>query len=708
MKNFFCLVCFFFINLKIYSQVTSPDSTQLLEEVIIQQQKVTLKETSTQSVNVLKNNDLEKEKGKSLGEMLKNVNGINTLQTGPTIAKPIIQGNTGNRILILNNGIRQEGQQWGSEHAPEIDPFIANQITIIKGAESVRYGAEAIGGVILIEPASLFEKKQKIELDLVGFSNGRGGAMALNVGHSNKNWAYRVQGSLKKLGDFESANYVLSNTAMQERNFSMSIGNQFKNLKQELFFSRFDTDLAILSAAHIGNMNDLANAIDRQTPFVTRDFSYKINNPRQKVIHNLLKWQGEWKPFFATIQWQLGHQINQRQEFDIRSTVSSDIPTLNLELKTTTFDFVVLPKLKSSKIDTQLGFNLLSQSNLNIGFTGIRPILPQFLQTGFGFFSVFKYFQEKNEWEIGIRTDNKNIEVKKFDLQNKLNTYYFNFTNFTFTLGNIHYFNPNLVSKITFASAWRPPSVAEIFAEGVHHGSGVIEEGNINLVSEQGYKLTNTWQYEEKNKIKNKFSYQIDAYFQYIQNYIFSSPSQIRATIRGVFPVLRYRQTNAMLTGIDFSLQYQYNENLKTKLGGSFLYAKDMKENAPLILMPANRLKNEWTYTFKIRSQKIDFSLAGLYVFKQYFAPQVFTANQALQALFVGDISTPTTTFDFAPTPAGYFLVQTELNTKFKNISFGLHCENLFNQAYREYLNRFRYFADDLGRNISLRMKVFF
>ncbi|MFM9075334.1 MAG: TonB-dependent receptor, partial [Bacteroidota bacterium] len=68
---------------------------------------------------------------------------------------PVIHGVHSQRILILNHGVRQEGQQWGAEHAPEIDPLIASDIQVIKDASAIRYGVDAIGGVVVVNPPAL-------------------------------------------------------------------------------------------------------------------------------------------------------------------------------------------------------------------------------------------------------------------------------------------------------------------------------------------------------------------------------------------------------------------------------------------------------------------------------------------------------------------------------------------------------------------------
>jgi len=133
----------------------------------------------SQSKTDIKGEDLIKVRGATLGESLTSVPGVYTLQSGPSIFKPVIHGLHSNRILIFNNGVRQEGQQWGSEHAPEIDPFIATKLSVIKGASSIRYGSDAIAGVILVEPASFPDTPGVSgEFNSVAASNNRMGVVS--------------------------------------------------------------------------------------------------------------------------------------------------------------------------------------------------------------------------------------------------------------------------------------------------------------------------------------------------------------------------------------------------------------------------------------------------------------------------------------------------------------------------------------------------
>ena len=173
--------------------------------------------------------------------------------------------------MILNNGIRLEGQQWGAEHAPEIDPFLADEITVIKGAETVRFGPEAMGGVILVSPAEIPTKSEsKTDLYVLGASNGRMGN--ISVTHQDgfksiKGLGYRVQGSVKRAGNIQSPDYYQANTGLNEINFSGALGYTSPKLGAEIYYSFFNTELGILRDSHTGNLTDLQEIIANGRPF---------------------------------------------------------------------------------------------------------------------------------------------------------------------------------------------------------------------------------------------------------------------------------------------------------------------------------------------------------------------------------------------------------------------------------------------------------
>ena len=113
--------------------------------------------------------------GTSLATLLERVSGVSSISTGTTVSKPVIQGMYGNRILIIHNGARQTGQQWGADHAPEVDMNGSSSVSVIKGSDAVRYGSDALGGIIVMEQSPLPFRKRFFQggISTLYGSNGR-------------------------------------------------------------------------------------------------------------------------------------------------------------------------------------------------------------------------------------------------------------------------------------------------------------------------------------------------------------------------------------------------------------------------------------------------------------------------------------------------------------------------------------------------------
>src|SRR5580700_10620385 len=226
--------------------------TQQLTSVIIAAQALHKDEITVAVRDTVGGLAIQETRGLSLAESLKSIAGVNSLQTGPNISKPVIHGVYSNRILILNNGVRQEGQNWGNDHAPEIDPFIATKLTVIKGAASIRYGSDAIGGVILLDPKDMPDHPGVLdgEVNMVGMTNGRiGAASAMVEGSAGKgSWeglSWRLQGTLKEAGNSRTPNYYLGNTGYMENDYSAAVQYNKGHFGGQVYYSDFHTKIGI-------------------------------------------------------------------------------------------------------------------------------------------------------------------------------------------------------------------------------------------------------------------------------------------------------------------------------------------------------------------------------------------------------------------------------------------------------------------------------
>src|SRR5688572_7120673 len=183
---------------------------------------------------------LERTRGQGLAAAMADVPGVTELRSATGMAKPIIRGQFGRRLLMLVDGVRHRAQEWGLEHAPEIDPFIADKIRVVRGAGGVRYGSDAIGGVILVDPPELRrEPGYNGELHAIGTSNGAGGTVAgrlQSVFASLPSLGLQLEGSAKRLASARTPEYALQNTGLFEWNAGATIGYRAQTSEYKLSY----------------------------------------------------------------------------------------------------------------------------------------------------------------------------------------------------------------------------------------------------------------------------------------------------------------------------------------------------------------------------------------------------------------------------------------------------------------------------------------
>ena len=648
-------------------------------------------QTLLQSKDVLNSSQLQAASGKTLADMLQSLSGVTVVGNGATISKPVIHGMSGNRIVMLNNGIRQEDQQWGGEHAPNIDPFLANSVTVLKGAASVRYGMDAIAGVVLVEPEPISaEKGWAGAVNLAGFSNNRMGVASAMAEHTFKkvpSLGFRVQGTFKKGGNYRIPGHWVANTGVEEHNSSASLVYRKLHYGGEVFYSRFNTSLGLYRGSHTGNQEDLIRAITSPDPLVASDFSYALARPRQQVQHDLVKARlyadnryGIWNLIY-------GYQRNFRQEYDVLRSENGRAQ-LNLTLQTHTLNLNLDHKALGG-FKGQIGLDGIFQDNSFAD--GDRLFLPGYQSAGGAVYFVERYTRDRWKAEAGLRYDHRFYGVYNHEGSSQEPVYYkYSYNNASGTAGFSYLPNDRWEWVITLANAWRAPQANELFSAGLHHGAARIELGNKELKPEKSYSASVETRFREGDRLK----LDLVLYSQLINDYIYLEPGGELLTIRGYFKTFIYRQTDAWLNGADLTVQYRWAARWQSVLKASTVYAHDRKQKDWLILMPADRFSFNTRFepSSPKRWNEPFIELSSSYVFHQNRIPENFD-----------DI-------DYPRPPKGYFLLGGAIGT---GVRFGqqpvylsLSSTNLLNVQYRDYLDAFRYFIDQPGTNLVLRIRV--
>ena len=694
-----------------------------LKEVIVLENK--LKDLSI-TVNSYSLSQLEKDRYSSgnLATALGSISGVSNLSTGNSVAKPVIHGMYGSRVGIVYDGVVLENQQWGLDHAPNVDLNAFDNIRLIKGAGLLKYTGDTPGGVIVLESLTPKISDSLYGKTIInGMSNGRGYNLISSWVRSFNSGIYlKAQGTLKKNGDYSTPNYILSNTGNNEENLSVSIGRNKILRKLKINFSFFSQEIGILRSSHIGNVGDLLRAIESKSPTVINPFSYEVNFPKQFNKHYTTSIEysirnnsnGKW---ITKYNWQK----NNRKEFDIRRGSDKYDPALDLSLDT--HNLVSNYEWTNPYSSYDLGLFSQFQDNYSNPDTGIKRLIPDYVKVRLGSFFTASYAIFNNvDFNFGFRYEHINNLVQKYyrnsrwnaeNYENDLGPYVIKetlsqklvkrrliFNNPSFNFGIKSKIIPSHEISFNFFYTQRAPDIAEMFSDGLHHAIASIEYGNPFLKSEKTNKFVINF---EKNE--GDLLYNFNPYLTNGKNYIVIEPAGVEQTIRGAFPVWEYRSISSLLKGFDIDLSYKINENLFFKNNTSWIEGIDRKTKTPIINIPPLTTKNQIRFSFS-KWESFFGTINSKFVFSQNKFPNnnfytTIIENRTKVEKLV-DISTP---------PDRYHDLGVDLNwgpyNLFSNkISFSLTFDNILNANYRNYLNRMRFYNDELGRNVMVQIKI--
>ena len=635
--------------------------------------------------------EVERRRGQTLGETIRDLPGVSIIQYGPSIAKPVVRGLSSQRVATINGGVPQEGQQWGAEHAPEIDAFAANEIQVIRGPGTVLYGSGALGGVVRVLPRPLpTSGGVGGELSTNGFLNNRQGAGSLLLEGAGLPLPFvgpagwRTQVSARRAGDARTPGYYLPNTGFKELDYSAAVGVDRDWGRSSVTYSHFGTDLGLYLGAHVGNLDDLARAMESAATSPT--FAYDIGRPDQKVTHDLVAFQTALRlPHDAGVEVSYGFQHNNRREYDSRGfAATGSRPAFALELYTHTLD-VKYHHAPLGPLAGTIGVSGMRQGNLS---PGRSFLIPQYRLYAGGVYALEEAAFGPLTLTAGGRVDARQQHAYQYGAPVAISPDdRRSYVGPSGSLGASYQLLDRWSLAGTLATAWRPPNVNERFSQGVHHGTAQYEIGDSTLVPERSLNADLTLRHQGARS-----RLEVSAYRNRINDYIYLSPRAPVITVRGAYPAYSYAHTDALLRGFEVTGELTPAPWLMLYANGNVVRGTDRSTSAPLYDMPADRL----TASARL------FGPSGAVATAPYF--EIGTTQVRRQT------RVPPVTVYRLPT-AGYGLLNLELGAAALRVGGArltpsITVRNALDRRYRDYLSRYRLFVNEPGRDVVVRLTV--
>lgn len=694
-----------------------------LEEIIITDLgKKTTTKTGVEST--LSKEEINRFRAKSLGDALAQLSGVSNIKTGNAIVKPLVHGVSGSRLAIVNHGIRLQDHEWGADHAPSIDINGADELRLIKGATALKFGGDAIGGVLQLIPKTHPQKDHFFGVVSTGIQRqGKGGFLMTDLTQTYLSGLYFGGTiSLKNAGDLENPNYVLSNTGNREQHAKLVIGRNTITQEWSVNYSFFEKSAGILSAAHLGSSGDLARAIKSEIPLVILPWTRAINSPAQKTTHHSLNGAYHSRQS-SQFKWDVRYsfQSNLRKEFDLRRGDLKSKPALDIHLQS--HDLVInMQGETNDNLRWNTGISAEVQENFSNPATGVRRLIPDYTYNKLGGYWISEYLPSNDfNAELGVRYDFNSIDAYKFykiddwdergygadfsstiistsNLGQHLTQQHKKFGNISASFGLKQSLGSNTYVLANLGYITRSPNPAELFSDGLHHANARYETGDLRLEQEKAVKTVLALEKQEGN-----FTYSLSLYRSAVRNYIYLQPVGIRQARSISVIQANYQQLDkALLQGVDVDLRVKINQQFSYKGTASWLEAFTGEEE-PIVDIPPFNMLHEMRYRpKKIPALKLRFS-------SEYVGRQTRFPNFNFEHNFIENGEIIREEVPISLPPNAYNLIHSEATYLInKNWEIRLEVENIFNVDYRNYLNRLRYFAGETGRNIRLEVSYTF
>ncbi|MGZ3865354.1 MAG: TonB-dependent receptor plug domain-containing protein, partial [Bacteroidia bacterium] len=608
----------------------------------------------------------------NLSDGIAKIPGVSQLTTGPGISKPVIRGLYGNRILTVLYGLRFDNQQWQDEHGLGLTDVGIDRVEIIKGAASLLYGSEAMGGVInIIEEKSAPVGTVKADLSSRFFSNTYGNATDVGVKGTHKKINWRI-----RFGEDSHADYSDGNG---KRILNSRFGGYYAkagvgfNMRHWISQNNY-----MLTQNNFGFLMDTADLRGVQDERTARSFE----RPHHTVNLNIFSSQNNFFIGKTKLKANLGFQSNNRMEQEGGNKIS-----LNMLLNSYIAN-IVWTKMFSDKVEFNIGTQDLYQTNTNLGS---RTIIPDAKVSESSIFSYTKVSFDRVVIEGGLRYDFRSIQTYPTGTINtdtsggpgtKITPFSRNYNALNGCLG-VSWFNAEHFNiKSNFSTGYRSGNLAELSSNGLHEGTYRYEIGNIDMKIEQNIcgDLAAAFRCSFMN---------ISAvgYYNHFLNYIYLAPSDKEYV---GFQIYNYLQSDATIKGAEFMLDIHPKKMNFFNWISTYSYVEgklDNGNNLPFIQAP--KLNSDLKFTFRNSKKISEFS----------FKPGV--AYSFIQDR-PGDFETSTIDYLLLNATAALTI------TNNKNIlQLSVTGNNLLNQVYYDHLSRFKYFGIyNIGRNISLNFKI--
>ena len=618
--------------------------------------------------------------------------GVSQLTTGGSISKPIIRGLGYNRVVVMSEGVRQEGQQWGDEHGVEVDGSSVGSVEILKGPASLMYGSDAMAGVVIMHPQpTLGEGEMRANVSTEYQTNNGLFAYNLSMAGNQQGFVWDARYSDKMAHAYKNKydGYV-PGSQFRERAGRLMLGVNKAWGHSRLTCTAYHLTPSIVEGERDQETGDLVCSSVSPT-------SYRKSLPFQQVKHYKAVWDNSLNLPSGYLKAIIGYQQNRRQEFE----ESEDEYELYLKLHTLTYDLRYVTNERDGwKFSTGIGGMYQKSGN-----EGEECLIPDYRLFDFGVYATAtKAIGERWTLNGGMRYDHRR-------LSEALSRH---FNGLTGSVGAVCNISEHFNLRLNLARGFRTPNMSELASDGVHEGSIRYELGNQQLKAEYSLQADLGLDFTSRY-----VSAQVALFANRIDNYIFTH--RLDQVIEEGYLTYAYTQGDARLLGFEAGVDFHPIHSVHFSNTFSYVDARQMNASADTKYLPftpaphwASELKWELSHHSHgtVHHHHTTDAAHRSLLNNLYLAAGLDCYLKQTHIYSADDTETPTPAYALVSLSAG-----TDIQVKRRKVAeLYVTADNLLNRAYQNHLSRLKY-ADEnvvtgrrgvynMGRNITFKVVV--
>jgi len=589
--------------------------------------------------------------------------GVAQVTTGSGISKPVIRGLGYNRVVVVSQGVRQEGQQWGDEHGVEVDAAGVGSAEILKGPASLMYGSDALAGVLLLRDAPL-RPVGEMSANVSGEFQSNSGlwGYSANIGGRQQHFFWDLRWSQRAAHAYKNKydGYV-PGTQFAEHALAALLGTTQRWGSSRLRLSAFSLRPGIAEGERDEETGELlCESGDVKT--------YGKALPFQQVRHLKAVSENQIHLGRGELHATLGYQQNQRQEFE----ESPDDYSLYFQLHTFTYDArYVLADLGPWTLSAGTGGQW--QRSLN---KGDEYLIPAYSLFDFGTFLTAQRPSDRWTLSAGLRYDLRRLHSHALtdDGQERFSDFRRTFSSLSGSAGAVWHIDHRTNLRANLARGFRAPNASELGSNGVHEGTLRYEVGNSRLKPENSLQADLGIDFTSKH-----LALQLALFANRVDNYIYLGRTDER--IAPATPTYRFAQGDAQLLGLEASIDVHPLHCLHLENDFSYVYARLLHQPESqrwLPLTPAPRWTSNATYEITHRGRVLNNAFVGLTLDCNFHQGHYYAAEGT---------ETATPFYALLHLTAG-----TDLMAKGRKVAeVRLTLQNLTDRAYQNHLSRLKY-----------------